>query len=120
VYWLSVVAVYRMQLDEIEYPWGWTNRSHLFGSSAVRISLSDEGTVREPIYDQIGEPVDMSFSLLTAPETALPVGQIHYSKSTDNGAIFEPGSIVDENDSGPAQINPHIAVDGQGIIHVVW
>ena len=65
-YWFSVVAVYRATMDEIQHPWGWTNHPHMFGSPAI--SISRDGSVPEPIYDQEGEPVDMSFTLFTAPQ----------------------------------------------------
>jgi hypothetical protein len=55
-------------LDEIEYPWGWTNCLHTFGSAAINVSVTDDGLVREPIHTQTGELVDMSFTLFTAPE----------------------------------------------------
>ena len=65
-YWFSVVAVYRAGMDEIQHPWGWTNRPHMFGSPAI--SISRDSSVPEPINDQAGEPVDMSFTLFTAPQ----------------------------------------------------
>jgi uncharacterized delta-60 repeat protein len=68
VYWFSVVAVYRAQLDEIECPWGWTNCLYTFGSAAINVSVTDDGLVREPIHTQTGELVDMSFTLFAAPE----------------------------------------------------
>jgi uncharacterized delta-60 repeat protein len=68
VYWFSVVAVYRARLDEIEYPWGWTNCLHTFGSTAINVSSTDEGLVREPLYTQTGEFMDMSFTFFTTPE----------------------------------------------------
>jgi len=66
IYWFSVVAVYRARLDEIQHPWGWTNRPHMFGSTAI--SITRDGFVPEPVYDQTGEPVDMSFTFFTAPQ----------------------------------------------------
>jgi len=60
-YWFSVVAVYKMQLDEIQYRWGWTSRSHIFKSTAV--SVDGDSPVPESLYDQKNEPVDMSFTL---------------------------------------------------------
>jgi uncharacterized delta-60 repeat protein len=64
-YWLSVIAVYRAQLDEIQYPWGWTSCSHTFGSTAL--DYTGGSSVPEPLYDQTGKPVDMSFTLFTEP-----------------------------------------------------
>jgi hypothetical protein len=52
-------------LDEIQHPWGWTNRPHAFGGTAI--SVTRDSSVPEPIYDQAVEPVDMSFTLFTAP-----------------------------------------------------
>jgi uncharacterized delta-60 repeat protein len=66
VYWFSVVAVYKARLDEIEYPWGWTNCLHTYGSPAL--SVTDSGSVPESLYNQTDEPVDMSFTLFTAPQ----------------------------------------------------
>lgn len=67
-YWFSIIAVYMTRLDEIEYPWGWTNCLHTFGSAAINVSVTDDGLVREPIHTHTGELVDMSFTLFTAPE----------------------------------------------------
>ena len=64
-YWFSVIAVYRARLDEIQHPWGWTNRPHMFGHTAI--SIARDGFVPEPVYDQTGGPVDMSFTLFTVP-----------------------------------------------------
>jgi hypothetical protein len=66
IYWFSVVAVYNARLDEIQHPWGWTNRPHMFGSPAINITR--DNFVPEPVFDQVGEPVDMSFTLFTAPQ----------------------------------------------------
>jgi len=66
IYWFSVVAVYRARLDEIQHPWGWANRPHMFGSPAI--SITRDNFVPEPIFDQASEPVDMSFTLFTAPQ----------------------------------------------------
>jgi uncharacterized delta-60 repeat protein len=66
VYWFSVAAVYKARPDEIRYPWGWTSCSHTFGGTAL--SAADDGSVPEPLYDQTGEPLDMSFTLFTAPQ----------------------------------------------------
>ena len=66
VYWFSVVAVYKARLDEIEYPWGWTNCLHTYGSPALNVTDSD--SVPEPLYTQTNESVDMSFTLFTAPQ----------------------------------------------------
>ena len=65
-YWFSVVAVYKARLDEIQYPWGWTSRSNTFGSTVL--SVTDDDSVPGPLYDQKGEPVDMSFILFTEPQ----------------------------------------------------
>ena len=64
-YWFSVVAVYKAQLDEIQYPWGWTNCPYTFGGAAL--SITEDDSVPEPIYDQTGESMDMSFTLFTSP-----------------------------------------------------
>jgi hypothetical protein len=64
-YWFSVVAVYKTQPDEIQYPWGWTSCSHTFGSTAL--SFTNGSSVPEPLYNQTDEPVDMSFTLFTEP-----------------------------------------------------
>ncbi len=120
VYWLGIVAVYGVTVDEIEQRWGWTNRPHILGSTAQSVSFTQQRPLREPLYDRAGDPVDMSFSLFTMPGSPLHVGRVHHSKSSDGRAAFEPGATVAETSDGAAQINPDIAVDGQGIIHVVW
>jgi len=71
------------------------------------------GVLKGGIQIQFGE-------IITEPGSALPAGRIHYSKSSDGRATFEPGATIAEAPDGPAQINPDIAVDDQGIIHVVW
>jgi len=65
-YWFSVVAVYKARLDEIQYPWGWTSRSNTFGSTAL--SVTDDDSVPELLYDKTGKPVDMSFMFFTEPQ----------------------------------------------------
>ena len=64
-YWFSVVAVYKARLDEIQYPWGWTNCPNTFGATAI--SVTGGGSSPEMLYDQTGGPVDMSFTLFTLP-----------------------------------------------------
>jgi hypothetical protein len=64
-YWCSIVAVYKAGLDEIQYPWGWTSYPHTFGGTAL--DYTDGNSFPEPLYDQTGEPVDMSFTLFTEP-----------------------------------------------------
>ena len=119
-YWLGIVAVYGARLDEIEQPWGWTNRPYMYGSPAHSVSFTNDGPSREPLFDRAGEPVDMSFSLFTVPVSPANVGRIHYSRSTDARANFEPGGMIGGASAGGARVNPGIAVDDQEIIHVVW
>jgi len=64
-YLFSVVAVYKARLDEIQYPWGWTNCPNTFGATAI--SVTGDGSSPETLYDQTGGPVDMSFTLFTLP-----------------------------------------------------
>jgi len=64
-YWFSLVAVYKARLDEIQYPWGWTNHPHTFSSTAL--SVTDDGFVPKSLYNQTDEPIDMSFTLFTTP-----------------------------------------------------
>jgi len=72
------------------------------------------GELEGGIQIQFGE-------IITAPGSALPTGQIHHSKSIDNGTVFEPGALIEDASAEPApRINPAIVVDDQGIIHVVW
>ena len=66
--WFSVVAVYEEPLDAIPYTWGWANSLHMFGSTALSVSFANEGLIPEPLYDQTGALVDMSFTLFTVPE----------------------------------------------------
>ena len=35
VYWFSVVAVYDRNVDNLKYPWGWTNHPQHFNDHAV-------------------------------------------------------------------------------------
>jgi len=66
IYWFSVLAVFRESTGEIPYWWGWTSRPHMFGSPAI--SITNDDSVPEPIYNQADEPVDMSFTLFTVPQ----------------------------------------------------
>ena len=120
-YWLSVVAVFREPSDEIPYSWGWTNHSHTFGSPAMARDDSMSMILQwQPLPDSTACPVDMSFTLFTIPEQQSPTGQVYYSKSSNDGSTFEPGAIIDGTSAEPPpRINPAIAVDDQGIIHVV-
>jgi hypothetical protein len=122
IYWFSVVAVYIESAGDIPYDWGWTNHSHTFGSPAMSLDSETQTTSQwQPLLDATDWPVDMSFTLLTTLEQQSPTGQVYYSKSADNGATFEPGTIIGDTSAEPApRINPAIAVDDQGIIHVVW
>jgi len=65
--WFRQEAVYKARLDEIQYPWGWTNCPHTFGATAI--SVTDDSSSPEPLYDQTGGSVDMSFTLFTLPWT---------------------------------------------------
>jgi hypothetical protein len=71
------------------------------------------GVLKGGIQIQFGE-------IITVPVSPAKMGRIHYSKSNDGRATFEPGITIAEAPDGPAQINPDIGVDDQGIIHVVW
>ncbi len=60
IYWLNVVAVYRDQmLEAIAQPWGWTNRSHAFGSPAQSTASGLDPS-----------PVDMAFTLYTPSQVS--------------------------------------------------
>jgi len=122
IYWFSVVAVFREPVGEIPYEWGWTNHRHMFGSNALVLESSvDMMPQWHPLLDSLAGPVDMSFTLLTIPGQQSPIGQVYYSKFTDDGSTFEPVAKIDRTSAEPApRINPAIAVDDQGIIHVVW
>jgi hypothetical protein len=67
--WFSVVAVYQgAAVDTIMYPWAWTNHRYTFGSTALGLVFTDQGTQPNLLYDQTGERIDMSFTLYTLPE----------------------------------------------------
>jgi len=66
IYWFSILAVFRESTGEIPYWWGWTKRPHMFDQAAI--SVINDSSVPEPIYDQEGGPVDMSFTLFTVPQ----------------------------------------------------
>jgi hypothetical protein len=69
VYWLSVVAVYAVPLDEVPYPWGWTDRPHEAGVVATFIDYRAAGQPRWRILrDPIDRGVDLTFELFTAPQ----------------------------------------------------
>jgi hypothetical protein len=72
-----------------------------------------DGVLKGGIEIQIDE-------IRTEPGPALPTAQIDHSKSIDNGTVFEPGSIVEKAVAGTTQINPDVAMDDQGMVHIVW
>jgi hypothetical protein len=63
IYWLSITAVFYKPVDEIPYPWGWTNHPHIFEAAAS----AAEPLKWKECLDMNGEPVDMSFVLFTFP-----------------------------------------------------
>ncbi|MBN1392783.1 MAG: hypothetical protein JW947_08285, partial [Sedimentisphaerales bacterium] len=65
VFWLSVQAVYDM--NQPNYPWGWTNHQHVFNDDAVQ-GYWDAGIWQwRELYDQTEASEDMSFVLFTDP-----------------------------------------------------
>ncbi len=69
VFWFSVTAVFEGSATQIPYHWGWTSHEHTFGSAAMATNY-DAGTPRwqETLDDGVW-PVDMSFTLYTAPQS---------------------------------------------------
>ena len=45
---------------------------------------------------------------------------IYYSKSLDNGKVFGEDLMVNEPEARSSQLNPAIAVDNLGVVHLVW
>jgi len=71
IYWFSVVAVYKDPLST-NYPWGWTNHSHVFNDDAVAGHFDPPGGwFWTELRDQIGNSEDMSFMLFTDPDPTL-------------------------------------------------
>jgi hypothetical protein len=66
IYWLSVVAVYKQNLPNIL--WGWTNHEYVYMDNAV---AGTPGPPWEELFDQMGDPADMSFQLFTEPDPTL-------------------------------------------------
>ncbi len=70
VYWFSVVPVFKEPVGDRPYHWGWTNHSQDSGSRALfvdyRLRMAPQW---QPVPDVVGQPVDMSFTLFTAPES---------------------------------------------------
>ena len=76
VYWFSVVAVYQYP-KVANYPWGWTNHEHVFGSDALaglQITMSPDitGWSWQPLKDQTGATEDMSFVLFQQAQVLGP------------------------------------------------
>jgi hypothetical protein len=68
IYWFSIIAVYKgTAADTIIYPWAWTNHRYAFGSTAMGLDFTDQGTQTNFLYDQTSERIDMSFTLYTLP-----------------------------------------------------
>jgi len=68
IYWFSVMAVYKgAAMDTIMHPWAWTNHRYAFGSTALGLVFTDQGTQPNYLYDQTDERIDMSFTLYTLP-----------------------------------------------------
>ena len=68
VYWLSIVAVYKVPVDQIPYPWGWTDRPHDAGGIATAIEYNPGEEPRWLILrDPLDRGVGMGFTLYTRP-----------------------------------------------------
>lgn len=103
IYWLSIAAIYD-QGQEIQYPWGWTTREHVFMDDAVRIFhvLNPDGTTWPP-------------SPLTVHQSAFAAGQpVEFPEQVSWDLAFElttnqqePGRCY--NDEG--DINHDCVVD---------
>jgi hypothetical protein len=69
IYWFSIMAVYKgAAMDTIMYPWAWTNHRYAFGSTALGLVFTDQGTQLNHLYDQADERIDMCFTLFTKQE----------------------------------------------------
>ena len=88
LYWFSVAAVYTDPLPQIAYPWGWTNHRHTFGSPAL-VADGDSLAWRE-LLDEESWPVDMSFTLFTAPQLQ-PVAHWPFDETEGNIAFDSAG-----------------------------
>jgi hypothetical protein len=65
VFWLSIQAIY--DINQPNYPWGWTNHQHVFNDDAVQ-GYWDSGIWRwRELYDQTEASEDMSFVLFIDP-----------------------------------------------------
>jgi len=69
--WFQVTAVYKEALDPAPVLWGWTTRAHAFDSPALQRT---EGSSWQPLSRPDGGPVDMAFTLYTAPPVPIPAG----------------------------------------------
>jgi hypothetical protein len=65
IFWLSVQAIY--DINQPNYPWGWTNHEHVFNDDAVQGYADVNGWHWRELYDQTDASEDMSFILFTDP-----------------------------------------------------
>jgi len=70
VYWISIMAVYKHNVDLNHQGWGWTIHEYVFGDNAVQGHWSvaaPDVWVWEEIFDQTERSADLSFILFTDP-----------------------------------------------------
>ncbi len=89
-HWFSVTAVYTDPLPMILHPWGWTSHRHVFGSPAVVGEGDLQATWQWQEPDSAAWPVDMSFTLFTAPQSR-PIAHWRFDESEGDVAFDSAG-----------------------------
>ncbi len=89
-YWFSVAAVYTDPLPMILHPWGWTSHQHVFGSPALTMGGEPQATPQWQEPDSAAWPVDMSFTLFTAPQSG-PIAHWRFDESEGDVAFDSAG-----------------------------
>jgi hypothetical protein len=76
--------VYVARPDQIDYPWGWTDRKYTYGSTALGLTETGQVLQTKLLSDPTGGPVDMSFTLYT---TSAPRPIAHWGFDESIGSI---------------------------------
>jgi hypothetical protein len=68
IYWISILAVYRPDVQLNHGGWGWTNHPYVFGDDAVMgYPVAPDDWMWYEVFDQTGASADLSFMLFTDP-----------------------------------------------------
>ncbi|UCD51066.1 MAG: hypothetical protein JSW27_00235 [Phycisphaerales bacterium] len=68
VYWLAIVAIFNVPVDDLPYAWCWTDHPHTLGMGARTMDATHPMPRWTELVDAGREAVDMSFTLYAVPE----------------------------------------------------